>query len=319
MVKIAVLDRSALPPECELLRPDFAHQWESWDLTPYDQVVERAAEAQMVLTSKVRLDRAVLEQLPHLKYIGLLATGYNNIDMAAAVERGIAVTNVQGYSTEAVAEHTVGMMLYLARRLGTAHRAIAGGSWSRSPTFWQLPGGMLSDLKGRTLTIAGVGAIGGRIGELARAFGMKIIKAEHKGASAVRPGYTEFTAALKAADVLTVNCPLTAATANLIDKAELALLKPHCLVLNNSRGGIINEEALVQALEQGKIGGAGADVASTEPLPADHPFNRVRAYDNFILTPHQAWMSGPALTELVRQVKENMEAFAAGRRLRRVD
>ena len=178
---------------------------------------------------------------------------------------------------------------------------------------------MLSDLKGRTLTIAGVGAIGGRIGELARAFGMKIIKAEHKGASAVRPGYTEFTAALKAADVLTVNCPLTAATANLIDKAELALLKPHCLVLNNSRGGIINEEALVQALEQGKIGGAGADVASTEPLPADHPFNRVRAYDNFILTPHQAWMSGPALTELVRQVKENMEAFAAGRRLRRVD
>ncbi len=319
MYKIVVLDSSALPEGFALQRPDFAHEWVSYKQTAYAEIVPRSGDADMVLTSKCLFDAQVLAALPQLKYIGCLATGYNNIDVREAARRGIAVTNAQGYSTEAVAEHTVAMMFYLCRNFSATTRAVRAGSWPKSPTFWQLPGGVLTDLKGLTLTIVGCGAIGRRIAQLAEVLGMTVLRAEHKGVSEIRPGYTEFAKAISCADVISVNCPLSADTTDLIARTELAALKPNCVLINNSRGGIVNEQDLAQALRAGKLGGAGFDVASSEPLPADHPFMSLLDLDNFILTPHQAWLTRSALTDLCAQVKENLEAFVAGRRLRRVE
>ncbi|MBU3827053.1 MAG: glycerate dehydrogenase [Candidatus Anaerobiospirillum merdipullorum] len=319
MEQIVVLDNSAIPAQYPLLRPNFAHTWTSYELTSYEDIVSCAREASMILTSKCKLDASVIAQLPNLRYIGCLATGYNNIDIKAAAARGIAVTNAQGYSTEAVAEHSITMLLYLARRLGTTEQAMQQGAWMKSPTFWMLPGGILMDLKGKVLTIIGAGAIGSRTAQLAAAFGMQIVKAEHKDATTIRPGYTAFNEALEMADAIIVCCPLTAQTINLIAAPELARLKPTCILINNSRGGLINENDMVTALLDGKLGGVGTDVASTEPLPATHPFSKVLHCPNFILTPHQAWASQGALEELLLQVKDNMEAFVRGERLRRVE
>ncbi len=319
MEQIVVLDSATLPPDFALLRPDFAHTWTSYQATSYEEIVPRAQQASMILTSKCHIDEAVLAQLPQLRYIGCLATGFNNIDIAAAKARGIAVTNAQGYSTEAVAEHSLMMLLALARRLPVTLLAMAQGAWCRSPTFWQLPGGVLADLKGRTLTVIGSGAIGSRISTLAAAFGMQIVKAEHKGAAKVRPGYTAFNDALEQADAIVVSCPLTAATVDLIAAPELAKLKASCILINNSRGGLVNEADVATALVQGRLAGLGCDVASTEPLPPQHPFANLPSGLNFILTPHQAWLSHDALCELRLQVKANMEAFVRGERLRRVE
>ena len=181
------------------------------------------------------------------------------------------------------------------------------GLWVNANCFCQLPYPIV-DLKGRTLTICGSGSIGSRIGEIAKAFGMNVIKAERRNASAVRPGYTAFAEAIAQADFLTVNCPLNADTENLITAKEIATMKKSVIIINNARGGVVNEQDLVKAVLNGDIAGAAADVASVEPLTSDHPYVQLQKNDNFLLTPHQAWMSHDCLVALVKQFGEN-QAF----------
>lgn len=317
MEVIVHLDAVAIPKAFPMPKLDLDYEWRSYENTPNDQIVERAADATVIVTNKNQLTAEVLSQLPKLKLIAELATGYNNIDIDYCRAHGIAVTTIQGYSTKSVAEHTLTMMLMLSRSMLITRKAMEGGLWVNADCFCQLPAPIV-DLDGHTIAIVGNGAIGSRIAQLCTAFGMQVLKAEHKGAASVRPGYTPFAGALAAADFISVNCPLTADTRNLIGREEFALMKKTACIINNGRGGIVNEAELVEALQNGTIAGAAADVASTEPLPADHPFAAALQLDNFILTPHQAWMSAACLKELVRQYKENVESFFKGEKVRRI-
>lgn len=317
MEKIVHLDAIAIPAAFPMPRPSFEHEWVSYENTPYEQIVERCQDATIVVTNKCRMSAEVLAQLPKLKFIAELATGFNNIDIDYCREHGIGVATIQGYSTDSVAEHTLTMMLMLARSMIPTRQKMENGLWINANCFCQLPYPIV-DLKGKTLTVIGVGAIGSRIGDLAKAFGMHVLKAEHRQATSVREGYTAFVDAIAQADFISVNCPLNAETADLITAKELSLMKPSVVIVNNARGGVVNEADLVACLEQGKIGGAAADVASVEPLTPNHPYVKLQNCPNFILTPHQAWMSEDCLTELCRQFLENIEAFARGEKIRRI-
>ncbi|MCR5084684.1 MAG: D-2-hydroxyacid dehydrogenase [Succinivibrionaceae bacterium] len=318
MEKIVVLDASTIPAGFPLVRPAIEHEWVEYPVTRPEEIVPRAKDATIVVTNKCKLTREVIGQLPALRFVAELATGFNNIDVACCRERGIGVANIQDYSTRSVAEHTFAMILTLARSFVSTCREVSSGAWQRSPTFNMLTG-PIRDLDGRTLTVVGSGAIGSRIGAIGAAFGMRVLKAEHKGAASIREGYTEFSEALCSADFISVNCPLTPETSNLISLGEMKAMKREVILVNNARGGVVNEADLVTALEQGIIAGAAADVVSTEPLPADHPYVKLLGRPDFILTPHQAWMSDDCLKALCRQFAENVEAFCRGERLRRVD
>lgn len=317
MEKIVHLDAIAIPAEFPLPRPECEHEWVSYETTPYEEIAARCADATVVVTNKCRLTAENMAKMPKLKLVAELATGYNNIDIDYCREHHIAVTTIQGYSTKSVAEHTLAMMLTLSRSFIKTNKAMSEGLWVNANCFCQKPYPIV-DLNGRTLTVVGSGAIGSYIGTLASAFGMRVLKAEHKGASSVREGYTAFSQAIFEADFISVNCPLNAETNNLIGKAEFAQMKPSVFVINNARGGVVNEADWVEAILEGKIAGGAADVASTEPLPEDHPFVKLQHNDNFLLTPHQAWMSDDCLVELCRQFKENVDAFFAGSSVRRI-
>ena len=317
MERIVHLDAIAIPAKFPLPRPSFAHEWVSYENTPYELIAERCQDATIVVTNKCRLTAENMAKMPQLKLIAELATGYNNIDIDYCRSHTIAVTTIQGYSTESVAEHTLSMMLALSRSLVKTHKKMQDGLWINANCFCQLPYPIV-DLHGRTLTVVGSGAIGSRIGALASAFGMQVLKAEHKKALSVRTGYTAFAEALAQADFVSVNCPLTADTLNLISLEDMKVMKKSAFIINNARGGVVNEADFVQAVTEGIIAGGAADVASTEPLPADHPLVKLQHNDNFILTPHQAWMSDDCLVELCRQFGENLEAFHEGRAVRRI-
>ena len=317
MHRIVALDAISIPKAFPLPRPSFEHEWISYETTKYEEIVPRAQDATIIITNKCRLDRAVLEQLPRLQFIAELATGYNNIDVDYCKERGIGVATIQGYSTQSVAEHTLTMMLMLSRNMLITRKAMEEGLWVNANCFCQLPA-PIHDLYGKTLTVVGNGAIGTKIADLARAFGMRTLKAEHKGAASVREGYTAFEEALKEADFISVNCPLNASTQNLITLKEMQLMKRSVCIVNNARGGVVNEADLITALKDGVIAGAAADVSSKEPLTPDHPYAAALKLNNFILTPHQAWMSDACLVELCRQFGENIEAFNEGRKVRRI-
>ena len=317
MDKIVVLDANTIPRTHPLQRPAIPHEWVEYEHTAPGELVERCAGASVIATNKCRLTREVLTQLPAVRLIAELATGYNNIDIDCCRERGIAVATIQGYSTQSVAEHTLTMMLMLSRSMLTCRRAMERGEWIGAASFNLLPGPLV-DLHGRTLTIVGSGSIGRRIAELAQAFGMQVLRAEHRGAPRVREGYTPFAEALAAADFLSLNCPLTPETAGLIGAAELAAMKPTAFVINNARGGVVNEAELVAALRAGRIAGAATDVASSEPLTADNPLASALELENLIITPHQAWMSEDSLRDFSRQFAANVEAFFRGEQLRRI-
>ncbi len=316
--KIVVLDAISIPEEFAFPKPAFACDMVFYKTTSYEEIVDRCKDAFIIATNKCKLDKNILDKLPKVKLICELATGYNNIDIDYCKEKGIAVTNIQGYSTNSVAEHAIAMMLTLARSFMKTRDAMKDGVWVNAPSFCLMPGGSISDLNNKTLTIIGNGAIGKRIAEIAKVFNMKVLKAEHRGVSNVREGYTEFTHALKEADFISCNCPLNEKTLNLITKDEIALMKKSVIIINNARGGVVNENDLVNALLNEDIYGAASDVASIEPLPQDHVFTKVLKHDRFLLTPHQAWMSYDCLTELLRQFKENMDDFVLGKSTRRI-
>ena len=294
-------------------RPLGAHDWVEYEKTSPAQVVERLAGAQIAITNKVPIDAAAVDALPDLKMVAVSATGTNNVDLAACQRRGIVVANIRGYAVHTVPEHVFAMLLALSRNLFAWRETLQAGAWQRAEQFC-LFNHPIRDLHGATLGLIGSGALGDGVARLGEAFCMRILRAERKGATRVRPGYTPFAQVLAEADAISLHCPLTPETQHLIDADALRAMKPSALLINTARGGIVDEAALAQALREGWIAGAGFDVLSAEPPADDHPLLAadLLALPNFMLTPHVAWSSRPAMQALADQLIDNIDAFMAG-------
>lgn len=312
MLNIVFLDRTGIPATHEIPRPSFAHNWVEYDRTTVDQTFERAKDADIIITSKVIFDREMLARLPKLKLIAITATGTNNIDTVAAKELGIAVKNVTGYSSVTVPEHVLGMIFALKHSLIGYHRdQVTSDRWATCGQFCytDYP---ITDIRGSTLGVFGKGNLGSEIGRLATLLGMNVLYAEHKGATTIREGYTPFEDVLKKADIVTLHCPLTETTQNLINAETLALMKPTAYLINTGRGPLVDESALLNALENGEIAGAALDVLVKEPPEKDNPLiQAAKRLPNLLITPHVAWASDSAVTTLVNKVAQNIEEFVA--------
>ncbi len=312
MLTIVFLDRTGIPATHEIPRPNFAHQWIEYDRTSADQTYERAKEADIIITSKVLLTRELLAQLPKLKLIAITATGTNNVDMVAAQELGIVVKNVTGYSSVTVPEHVMGMIYSLKHSLMSYHRdQIMTDRWATCGQFCYVDY-PVTDIRGSTLAIFGKGNTGSEVARLAQAVGMRVIFAEHKNAQVIREGYVPFEEAFKQADIVSLHCPLTEQTQHLINAETLALMKPTAYLINTGRGPLVDEKALLEALENRQIAGAALDVLAKEPPELNDPLMlAAKRLPNLLITPHVAWASDSAVTTLVNKVTENMETFVA--------
>jgi len=308
-MKAVFLDRGSFPEHIKIELPAQISEVIEYENTNLEQVAERIKDANIVLTNKVILSAEAINSAAHLQLVQVMATGTNNVDMDACVSRGIAVQNVAGYSTISVPEHTFAMLLALRRNLLSYLSDVKSGKWAKSTYFCFLDY-PIKDLSGATMAIIGGGTLGKRVADIARAFGMTVIFAERKGTTRdIRIGYVDFEEALKAADVISLNCPLTDETKNLISDAEFSLMKPSCLLLNISRGGIVDEHALVRAFENNAITGAAFDVSTQEPMPLNHPLQVLINLPNFLLTPHIAWASDEAMQTLANIAMEKIATF----------
>ena len=305
---IVVLDRDTL-----VNRPfdfDFPHTLSSYGTTEAHETLERIRGADIVITNKVVISAQAFAKNPQLKLVAVTATGVNNVDVEAAKQNGTAVCNIRAYGNESVAEHAFMMMITLMRNLPAYQRDVAAGLWENSPFFCYL-GAPMRDLNGKTLAIFGRGNIGKTLATYAQAFKMNVVFAEHKNAQSVRDGYVSFDEAIRSADVVSLNCPLTPQTANMIGEAELQQMKPGAILINCGRGGLVDEAALVAALKYGQIGGAGFDVLTQEPPRDGNPLLKARL-PNLIVTPHIAWASQEAANRLFDILLDNINRFVAG-------
>jgi glycerate dehydrogenase len=311
VLDLASIDRGDM--ELARLRAACAH----WDLHPRtapEEVAGRVAGVDVVVTNKVMLDRALLaEARPTL--VCVAATGTNNVDLEAARELGIAVCNVTGYATASVVQHVLALMLAHATRLPDYTGAVRGGAWARGDQFCLLDF-PIRELAGLVLGIVGYGELGRAVARAAECLGMAVLVAERAGA-VLRPGRLPLNDLLPRVDVLSLHCPLTGQTRNLIGPVELALMRTDALLINTARGGIVDEEALAAALRAGRIGGAAVDVLTVEPPREGNPL-LAPDIPNLILTPHTAWASRESRQRLLDQVALNIEAFAAGEPRNRV-
>ena len=305
---IVVLDRDTL-----VNRPfdfDFPHTLRSYGTTEAHETLERIRGADIVITNKVVISAQAFAENPQLKLVAVTATGVNNVDVEAAKQNGTAVCNIRAYGNESVAEHAFMMMITLMRNLPAYQRDVAAGLWENSPFFCHL-GAPMRDLNGKTLAIFGRGNIGKTLATYAQAFKMNVVFAEHKNAQSVRDGYVSFDEAIRSADIVSLNCPLTPQTANMIGEAELQQMKPGAILINCGRGGLVDEAALVAALKYGQIGGAGFDVLTQEPPRDGNPLLKARL-PNLIVTPHIAWASQEASNRLFDILLDNINRFVAG-------
>lgn len=291
--------------------------FKSYLKTSPSQIYSRARHVDAVITNKCVFDARLLSRLKHLKVIHIAATGTNNVDLAAARRRGIAITNVSGYSTESVVQLTFAFILSLATNLAQFNLAVHDGRWSRSP-FFTLPAFPISEISGKTLGIVGYGRIGKRVARIAKAFGMKVLIAKIPGLhyfSGKGPKRTSFDRTIQSADFLTLHAPLTPLTQDLINGRVLRSMKRGAYLINMARGGLINERALFRALKYGHLGGAAADVLCQEP-PGRH--NALLKAPRMLLTPHIAWASREARERLISEIARNIRAFQRGVRRNRV-
>jgi glycerate dehydrogenase len=281
-----------------------------YDRTLPADVAHRAADAGILLTNKTELTGSQIQNLPRLKYIGVLATGVNVVDLAAASARGIPVTNVPAYGTKSVAQMTFALLLELAHHTGHHARTVSEGRWAHSTDwcYWDFP---LIELDGLTLGVVGFGRIGRAVAELGVAFGMKVLAFDRT--VKVAPPFVRFVeldALFRESDIVSLHCPLTPETAELVNAQRLALMKPTGFLLNTSRGPLVDERALAEALNSGRIAGAAMDVLSKEPPSADNPLLTAK---NCIITPHLAWATRAARSRLMKIAVENVRAFLQGR------
>lgn len=286
------------------------------DVTAIADVPARCAGAQVVLTNKLRIGPAEMDAAPDLQLICLAATGYNNVDLQAARERGIGVANITDYCTAAVAQHVFALILALNQHLDGYQRLLAGDGWRTSPQFTLLDY-PIRELAGRTLGIVGLGTLGGAVARLGEAFGMRVQVAQRPGGEP-REDRAPLERLLAESDVVSLHCPLTEHTRHLIDTAALERMKPDAILINTARGAVVDEAALADALRSGRIGGAGIDVLSEEPPVHGNPL-LAGDIPNLIVTPHVAWASIEARRRAVTQMAENIAAFRRGERRNRVD
>ena len=307
--RVVFLDRLSL--KATVRQPASAESYVEHDKTAPDQIVERLRGATVAITNKVPLRAQTLAQLPALKMIAVAATGYDVIDVAYCREHGIAVANIRNYAVHTVPEHAFSLILALRRNLLAYRADIEAGVWQQSDQFcfFTHP---IGDLHGATIGIVGEGAIGQGTAAIARGFGMKVLFADHEPPKMPGVEFTPLDEVIAQSDVLSLHCPLTPATRHLIGIEQLRRMKRTALLINTSRGGLVDEAALIQALDEGLIAGAGFDVLTTEPPKNGHPLLDVRR-PNFILTPHVAWASDNAMQFLADQLIDNIDRWAEGR------
>ncbi|QSH41436.1 D-2-hydroxyacid dehydrogenase [Lentisphaerota bacterium ZTH] len=285
--------------------------------TPDNLVVERAKGARIAITNKTVFSKEIIEALPELEYIGVIATGYNVVDIEAAGRQGIVVTNVPGYSTESVVQTVFAHLLNLTQRVAQHSESVRAGDWVRSDDFcyWS---GELVELSGKTFGIMGFGAIGQRVAAVASALGMRVICYSRTASKIDAAGYeaVNLEKLFAESDVLSLNCPLTAANAEVVNAENLKLMKSSAFLINTARGGLVNEADLAAALDSGILAGAGVDVLSTEPPQADNPLLEAK---NCYITPHLAWATLEARQRLLRTAYQNVESFQKGLTVNRVN
>lgn len=282
-----------------------------------EDVIRRIKDADAVLTNKVPLGEGVFEACPHLKYVGVLATGYNVVDIDSASRHGVAVTNIPSYGTAAVGQFAIGLLLEICHHIGHHDQAVHDGRWQSSPDwcFWDYP---LIELSGKTMGILGFGRIGRATGKIARALGMKVIacdKAVTEEGEAIGT-YVSLDTLLETSDVISLHCPLFEDTREIVNSRTIARMKDGVILINNSRGQLINEQDLADALNSGKVYAAGLDVVSTEPIAPDNPLLTAK---NCILTPHISWAPKESRQRLMDIAVENLRSFLAGSPVNKVN
>jgi len=307
--RVVFLDRQSV--KANVRRPRCATTYVEHDKTAPGEVIERLREATVAIVNKVALREETLAQLPDLKLIAIAATGYDCVDVESCRRRGIAVANIRNYAVHTVPEHVFMMVLALRRSLLGYRHDIELGLWQRSEQFCFLTH-PIGDLFGSTIGILGEGAIGQGTAAIARGFGMNVVFADHEPPKAPDVEFTPLQQVLETSDVISLHLPLTSATRNMIGPEQLRQMKRTALLINTARGGLVDEKALVQALDQGLIAGAGFDVLTVEPPREGNPLLNLRR-SNFILTPHVAWASDGAMQFLADQMIDNIDAWADGK------
>jgi glycerate dehydrogenase len=316
-MKVVFLDFATLGPGLDVsamraLFPDL----DVFDITDAGQVAERVRDAEFVLTNKVRLTGEILKGSPKLKFIGLTATGTDNVDLEAAKQCGIAVCNIRAYCTQSIVEHVFGCLLNLTHSLGQYNAVVRAGEWQKSADFC-LMAYPIRELSAMTLGIVGYGNLGKGVADAARAFGMEVIVSARPGARTIDDGRVAFDAVLQRSDVISLHCPLTDATVGLFGEAEFKKMKSDAILINTARGGLVDSTALVSALKRGDIAAAALDVLPQEPPVEGNP---LLDYDgpNLMMSPHIAWASNEARQAAVDQLTATVVAFLAGEELNRV-
>lgn len=309
-MKIVILDRATLGPTVVLRAPAFEHELVSHDVTGPTQVRDRIIDADVVITNKVRLDADAIRGAKNLKLVAVAATGTDNVDLAECAKREIFVSNIRNYAINTVPEHTFALIFALRRSILAYANSVSAGRWQESGQFcyFDYP---IRDLAGSTLGIIGDGVLGRAVADIGRALGMKVLFSAFKGSSGMGSLYTPFDDVLAESDIITLHCPLNKATRNMIGAPEFAKMLRKPLIINTARGGLIEEDALADALRSGAIAGAGFDVCTVEPPDVSHPFMELSKLPNFLLTPHVAWASEEAMQGLADQLIDNIESFAA--------
>jgi len=309
MEKIVFLERDSV--KAVVRRPNFGHEWIEYDESSSNDIVDRLIAATIAIVNKVYLYDETLAQLPKLKLIAIAATGTDKVDLESCKRRGISVCSIRNYAAHTLPEHVFMLALALKRNLLRYREDVQKGKWQKAKQFclFDYP---ISDLHNSTLGIIGFGALGKSVARIGEAFGMRVLISEHRDAKEIREGRVSFEMILRESDVLTLHCPLNERTRNLISKEEFSKMKPSAVLINTSRGGLVNENDLVEALKNNVIGGAGFDVLTKEPPVEGNPLLDLDL-PNFILTPHNAWASAEAMQTLADQLIDNIEAFVKGK------
>lgn len=321
MLKAVVLDGYALNPgdlewdELKSLVDVTIFDRTTYSRDELDLLIERAKDADVILTNKTPLPKEAIESLPKLKYVGMLSTGFDVVDIEAAKENNILVTNIPSYGTDAVSQFAIGLLLELCHHIGSHNDSVKRGEWSNNEDwcYWKYP---LIELSGKTMGIIGYGRIGQATGRIAQALGMKVVA--YNGPSSNKSNkleneavkYVEIDQLFEQSDVIALHCPLTEENKGLINKENINKMKDGVIILNNSRGPLVNEKDLADALNSNKVGGAGLDVVSTEPIKEDNPLLTAR---NCIITPHISWATKEARQRLLNTAVQNVQRFLEGK------
>ena len=309
-MKITVLDTNTITKGDVSLEPltQFG-ETEFYDMLSEDEIIEVAKVSDIIICNKAKITEKIMQKCNKLKFVTLFATGYNNIDLVAAKKHGVTVSNAPGYSTDSVAQHTFSLILELALNLSKYNASVKNGDWVRSKNFsyFSYP---LIELSGKTLGIIGLGTIGQAVAKIAKAFSMRVVAYSRTKKQIEGIEFLPLEEVFSQSDFLTLHCPLNESTSGLINERTLKLMKPTAFIVNTSRGGVIVEKDLVEALENGTISGAAVDVLDIEPMYENHPYLKA---PNMIITPHIAWATIEARTRLIDLVASNLQAFIIGK------